>query len=241
MADARTLAACVLAVALAAQAALAARTPRTWDPDHAIGPPPPALATRIASLDEPRGAAYALALVLQSFDAQAGQQQRIAALDRADVLAWLARIGEIAPDSGYDTFLATRVYAETLSDDDLRALLVQVRARFEQAPDASWTSIAHAVWLAGHRLGDRPLAADLAGSLRRHAGPGVPDWARQMEALLRADLGELEAARRLIGALLDAGTVTDERERRVLIARLREAERRATTDERPEAGGEAGR
>lgn len=232
MADGTVVARAVLVAALAMQAAFAAWQPREWRAEQAIGAPPNAQVATLAAWGETRGAAYALSLVLQSFDTQAGEQQRLRAMRHDDTIAWLARAGEIAPSIGYDTFLATRIYGEVVPAVALRPLLAWVQARHAQAPDAHWTSLAHAVWIAGHRLGDKPLAADLARSLRERAGASVPTWALQMEGLLRADLDELDAARLLIGAMLDSGAITDAREQELLTGRLREAERRRDADGR---------
>ena len=232
MADARRLAAVVVAGALAAQAAFATLVPREWAAQHAIGAPPDARVAAIASLGETRGAAAMLALMLQGFDTQAGEQQRLRDLNHADTVAWLARIGELAPGSGYDTFLATRIYAEAVPLAARLPLLDWVRARFEQAPAAHWVSLAHATWIAAHPLADKALAADLARSLREHAPAEAPGWARQMEVLLRADLGEVGAARALFRAMAESGAIGDEREQQLLVQRLHEAERRAQPDGR---------
>jgi hypothetical protein len=233
VADARRLAAVVVVGALAVQAAFAAWVPREWAAQHAIGAPPDAHVAAIASLGETRGAAAALALMLQGFDTQAGEQQRLRDLDHADTVAWLARIGELAPGSGYDTFLATRIYADVVPHAARRPLLDWVRARFEQAPAAHWVSLAHATWIAAHPLADKGFAAELARSLREHAPADAPSWARQMEVLLRADLGEVDAARALFSAMAESGAIGDEREQQLLVQRLHEAERRAQPDGRP--------
>jgi len=241
VAEARALPWAVLAGALLAQAAFTASVPHDWAARHAIGDPPDARVVTVASLGEPRGAAAALALVLQSFDTQAGQQQRLRELDHGDTVAWLARIGELAPASGYDVFLATRLYADLVPQAALRPLLEWVHARFLQAPEANWVSLVHAVHMARYRLEDPALAVRLAQSLRENTGPQVPRWATQMEVLLRADLGEIETARALYAALYESGALGDEREQQVLAQRLAEAERRGSADGRPAAAREPGR
>ncbi|MCA1853339.1 MAG: hypothetical protein LC647_13345, partial [Beggiatoa sp.] len=67
------------------------------------------------------------------------------------------------------------------------------------------------------------LAQRFAEALARHAtGPEVPHWVQQMRIFVLADLGEVEAARALIRALLDSGRITDPHEIRFLSERLRE-------------------
>lgn len=232
MADARVVAGLVLAAAALVQAAFSAAVPREWTPERSIGAPPDARVLAVATLGETRAAAYALALALQGFDTQAGEQQRLRALDHEATAAWLVRIGELAPAIGYDAYLATRIYADVMPAPVLRRMLEHVHARFLQAPDANWTSLAHAVWVAAHPLGDRPLAVRYARSLRERAGPGVPQWAKELQRIA-ADPGELESARALVGALHSSGATGDEREQQRLAQRLRALERRHAPDERP--------
>jgi hypothetical protein len=54
----------------------------------------------------------------------------------------------------------------------------------------------------------------------RATGPSVPAWARQMSVLLLADTGEVEAAKILLGGLLEAGAITDPQELRFLLERM---------------------
>ena len=81
--------------------------------------------------------------------------------------------------------------------------------------------------MARHRLHDLPLAIRYARAITEQAtGRSVPGWARQMSVLLLADTGESEAARILLGGLLDAGSVTDAQELRFLLERLEPASTR---------------
>jgi len=97
--------------------------------------------------------------------------------------------------------------------------------------------MAHTVYLAGHTLGDKRLAATFARSLRENGGPDLPPWARDLELFLLVDLDELQAARMLMGALVASGTITDQSEIDVLTQRLQEIERRQRADGRRLPGG----
>lgn len=232
MPEARTVAAGLLVAAMAMQAAFSAAHPREWSASRSIGEPPALRTVTVGAFGEQRSAAYAMTLYLQSFDAQAGQQQRLSSLDHAANQAWLERIAMVAPDTAYPAFLATRIYADSLPPDELRRMLRWVHERFLASPAKHWTSMAHAVYVAGHTLGDKRLAATFAGSLREHGGPDVPPWAKDLELFLLVDLDELQAARMLMGALVASGTLTDPREIEVLTQRLQEIERRQRSDGR---------
>ena len=73
--------------------------------------------------------------------------------------------------------------------------------------------------MAKHRLNDPALALEYARAISEHS-PGAPAWARQMHIFVLEDMGELEAARILLGGLLTSGTVTDEHERLLLLESL---------------------
>jgi hypothetical protein len=78
-----------------------------------------------------------------------------------------------------------------------------------------------------------PLARRYAADLQRlTTDPTVPLWAKQMEAFILEDMNELEAARIVLGGLLESGRLQDPGERRFLKERLDELERRLTSKPR---------
>jgi hypothetical protein len=79
----------------------------------------------------------------------------------------------------------------------------------------------HAVFVARHVLKDNVLAESYAAALRTQVtDPTVPPWVRQMEFLLRADLGETEDARAILGGLVAAGQIRSPAELKFLESRL---------------------
>jgi hypothetical protein len=64
-----------------------------------------------------------------------------------------------------------------------------------------------------------PLALRYADDITHYA-PRASGWARQMGIFIREDMGEIEAARVLLGGLLANGEVTDAAEARFLTERL---------------------
>ena len=217
----------VLAVALAAQLAGHALVP----PPQARAvdmPEPPALGTmQLASLGDRVPAAQAATLYLQSFDNQPGISIPFAELDYERVAAWLALLSDLDPDSQYPFLLASHVYASVPDAVRLRRMLGFVHDRFDADPARRWRWLAHAAILARHRLDDLPLAIRYAKALTERAtDPSVPGWARQMSVLLLADTGEIEAAKILLGGLLDAGAINDAQELQFLLQRMEGASRR---------------
>ena len=70
-------------------------------------------------------------------------------------------------------------------------------------------------------LNDNALAEFYANALRTQVtDPTVPSWVRQMELLLRADLGETADARAILGGLIAAGQIHSSAELKFLESRL---------------------
>ncbi|MEZ5658845.1 MAG: hypothetical protein R3E83_10005 [Burkholderiaceae bacterium] len=219
---------------LAAQAAFSAHHPRQWRAEFSPGPLPSLQALKLASAGESHMMATLLSLRLQTFDAQAGQTLTMRMLDGKRIGEWLDRIAGLAPAFRYPTFMASRIYAGTLPDEDARRLLQWLDGRFRENPQAHWAWQAFGVHLAKHRLGDLRLARALAFSLREKApGTSIPQWARDLEFFLLTDLNELDAARALLGGLIDSGQLKDEKALRAMVETLEQAERRHDADARP--------
>ena len=210
-----------LATALAAQLALHAGRAVQTAGGAELEPPPGLAALRLASFGEREALARLLVLHVQSFD-----------LDKVDyrhLVAWLRRLLELEPRSQYPLFLAARVYGESPDPARARLALDLAYQEFFVDPDRRWPWLAHAALLAKHRLGDLPLARRYASALQRHArAPDVPLWARQMEIFILEDMNELEAARIMLGGMLESGTLHDSAELRFLRQRLEELEARVS-------------
>ena len=109
----------------------------------------------------------------------------------------------------------------------MRVMLEFIHEQFLLDPNRRWPWLAHGALLAKHRLKDLPLARRYAAAIDRHTrAPDVPLWARQMEIFILEDMNELEAARVMLGGLLESGRVQDPAEARFLKERLEELEAR---------------
>lgn len=209
-----------LALALVAQLVLHALQPDPRVRHDALPDPPPAAALRAFALGEAPALALATTLWLQAHDTQPGLRLPHQALDYAPLARWLEHLLALDPRGQYPLLLASHVYSQVPDPERQRRMLRVVRDAFEADPDRRWRWLAHAALVARHRLGDTPLAIEFATAITRQAtGPTVPAWARQMSVLLLADTGEREAARVLLGGLIDAGLLTDPAELRFLLER----------------------
>ena len=186
-------------------------------------PRPPSLGVaRLVSLGEPVAAAKLTILYLQAFDYRAGARVPYRNLDYHALIGWLDVILALDPFGQYPLMSAARIYAEVPDPVRSRMMLELVYRQYLRDPNRRWPWLAHAALVAKHRLKDLPLARRYAIALQQNTtAPDVPLWVKQMEPFIRADMGELEQARILIGGLLASGQVRDRRDAEMLERRLR--------------------
>jgi hypothetical protein len=237
--DERPLRAVPVAVWLVLVATLAAQI--AWRSTQSPGAPaavdlptpPSAQALRLASFGERPALARLAMLYLQAFDYGGTNVNPYRRLDYAKLTGWLEAILELDPRSEYPLFAASRIYADVPDEARSRLALEFVYREFFADPDRRWPWLAHAAILAKHRLNDLPLARRYAAAIDRHTrAANVPLWARQMEIFILEDMNELEAARILLGGLLESGAIRDPAEARFLRDRLETLERRLAAPSR---------
>jgi len=217
----------LLAAGLALQLGLHAVTPEPRAKAQDLTQPPAASLLRLASLGDPIALAKILMLQLQAFDYQSGSKIPYKELDYARVEAWLSRILELDPGGQYPLLAASRLYAEVPDEARQRSMLDFVYRAYLRDPNRRWPWLAHAAFLAKHRLKDMGLALKYAAALQKYTtAKDVPAWATTMEIFIREDMNELETARVMIGGLLASGRITDRGELNFLDGRLREIEER---------------
>ena len=183
--------------------------------------PPAVVVLRAISLGEPVALAKFLMLWLQAFDHQPGISIPYKNLDYDRVIAWLDTILALDESSNYPLLSASRIYADVPDPERQGKMLDFVYVRFLQDPNRRWPWLAHAVYVAKHRMNDSDLAMKYARALRLYAtAAAVPAWARQMELFILEDLGDVEGAKILLGGLLDSGVIKDANELRFFEERL---------------------
>ena len=217
----------LLAATLALQVSWATYRVQPTVRAQALPEPPSTAMLRVISLGEPEVLARVLMLWLQAFDYQPGISIAFRELDYAKVEAWLDRMLALDPHFQYPLLAASRLYGEVRDPDKQRRMLEFIAAHFDADPPHRWQWLAHAVYLAKHRLGDYDYALSLARKLTAaDDSAAIPNWARQMHIFVLEDMGEVESAKVLLGGLLDSGEITDPHERRFLSQRLHELEQR---------------
>jgi hypothetical protein len=216
-----------LAAGLALQIALHAVAPQPEAKAQDLTQPPAASLLRLASLGDPIALAKILMLHLQAFDYQSGSRIPYKELDYARVEAWLSRILELDPLGQYPLLAAARLYAEVPREAKQRSMMDFIYRQYFLDPNRRWPWLAHAAFLAKHRLKDMNLALKYAAALQKYTtAKDVPAWVTTMEIFMREDMNELETARLMIGGLIASGRITDPAELKFLDGRLHEIEDR---------------
>lgn len=226
-----------LAASLAAAIAWQALQPPPRVRIETLPPAPSAALLRVLGGGDARLAARLVMLWLTSFDVQPGANLPYAALDYERLRDWLALALDLDPSAQYPLLAASRLYGEVADPERSRVMLDFVAARFAQDPARRWPWLAHAVFVAQHRLRDPTLARHYARLLAAApADIATPGWAHQLEVFVLENFGELDAARILLGGLLDSGRITDARERAFLERRLADiAARQAGVENRSQS------
>ena len=210
----------VFVAALCLQIAWQAWQPRPSARAEALGAPASPSTLRALSLGEPIALAQLLTLYLQAFDNQPGVSIPFRDLDYARVTAWLGTLLELDPAAQYPLLMATQLYGQVPDEARQRLMCGFVHDQFWRDPDRRWRWLAHCAVMAKHRLRDTRLALDYAEAITRGARH-ASNWARQMRIFILEDLGEIEAARVLLGGLLASGEVSEEKEIHFLTERLK--------------------
>lgn len=189
-------------------------------------PPPLSVhAYTLISLGEPVAASRFLNLWLQAFDNQPGISLSFHQLDYVRITQWLDTILDLDPRGHYPMLMAARVYGSVQDPEKQRIMMDYVYERFKQNPDKHWRWLAHVVITAKHELNDLDLALKYASALSEKATAShVPRWARDMHIIVLEDMGQLQAAKILAGALIDSNVVTDPYELKFLVQKVIELE-----------------
>lgn len=183
----------------------------------------------MSSFGEPLAAAKVLNLWLQAFDTQPGVSIPLHALDYDVVTDWLDTILELDPRGPYPMLVAARVYGSVSDEEKKREMMDYIFYKFNEDPNKYWRWLAHAVITAKHELKDMQLALKYANALAEKAtGENVPYWARDMKIIVLEDMGEVEAAKILVGGLIASGEITDSYELNFLQNKIQTLEEKMT-------------
>ncbi len=211
----------LLAVALVLQLDWHSRLPTPSARAQNLPQPPTLALLRLFGLGDDVALAKVLNLWLQAYDNQPGISVPFRQLDYSRVRGWLQLSLDLDPRGHYPLLAAVRLYGQVPSAEKKRQMLDFAYQKFLERPNERWPWLAHAVVVARHELKDQQLALKYAQALAvKTTGSQVPHWAQQMSIFVLADMGQTEAARILLGGLLESGQITDPHELRFLSEQL---------------------
>jgi hypothetical protein len=186
-----------------------------------LGQPFDAATYRSISMGSEQLFGYLLAIRLQLHDSQAGKHFVYSQIDYGTLIDWLDQITLVSPGTEYPMLLASRIYTTTRDEPRLRLILGFIERRFDDDPQSHWRRLVEASLIAKHKLKDMDLALRLAAKVSAQpAYVKIPNWARDFQFLLLAELNELESAIAIIEALLQTEAVKDPDEKRFLQGKL---------------------
>jgi hypothetical protein len=215
----------IFVITLSMQIAWRAATPLLDPVPRSLPEPLSTEQLRLVSLGDPVALAKMLMLWLQAFDNQPGISIPFRELDYTRVTGWLDNILVLDRRGQYPLLAASRVYSQVPDETRQRQMLEFVYEKFLEDPNHRWAALAHAVYVAKHRLNDLPLALHYAKSLARNVTTeNVPYWVKQMQIYVLEDMHEIESAKILIGGLIESGAIKDEHELQFLMQRLEQLE-----------------
>lgn len=168
-------------------------------------PPVPALAGALsASLNDAELSYRGFGLMLQNLGDVGRDVTPLKNYDYARLKEWFFLLHRLDPASDHMPMVAAHYFGATKVPKDAAEIVAYLRVA-GQAPYAEkWRWLAHAAFLAQHRMKDPDLALAIAYDLQRLARAGVdmPQWARAMPAFVLANKGEAEAAKAFMSNLL---------------------------------------
>jgi F0F1-type ATP synthase delta subunit len=144
----------------------------------------------------------AQALRLQNTGDTFGRVTPLKDYDLEKIKEWFLLLDKFNHRSNLLPNMAAYYFSQTQDKEQTRYMAEYLYSHAMQNPSTKWWWLAQAVYLANHRLKDRPWALEMAKELAAVEGE-MPWWARQMPAFILEEMGDREAAMKIIESILD--------------------------------------
>jgi hypothetical protein len=116
---------------------------------------------------------------------------------------WMINLDILNDKSSALPALASYYYSNTQNIADNIFLIEYLEQNYYKHPELKWWWMTQAISLARFKLRDNVLALKLALILKENPNKNMPKWARQLPALVYADLGEKELALAIVKDLIE--------------------------------------
>ena len=168
---------------------------------------PPAPSNQVAkalALGDGQFLYRAATFVLQNMGDEGGRVTPLKDYDYRRLGQWFSLLDRFDPESGFLPVLVGYYFSQSQNPEDVRVVISFLAHIAIRDPERNWRWMAHAIYLARHRVKDMNVALSLAYRMAAIKSPGIPVWARQMPAFVLAEVGDKEAARDLMEAIMDS-------------------------------------
>lgn len=189
-------------VAAALQAAFWSQTRDLRAGWQGVPPPPPPEVARVLAFGDGQFLYRNATFALQNMGDEGGRVTPLKDYDYERLGRWFALLDEFDPKSNYLPVLVGYYFSQSQNTEDVRVVVDYLTGIATRDPKRNWRWLAHAVYLARHRIGDMRLALDLAYRLAGLDVSGLPIWTKQMPAFVLAEVGDKEAARDIMEVIL---------------------------------------
>ncbi|PZP54294.1 MAG: hypothetical protein DI586_10135 [Micavibrio aeruginosavorus] len=157
-------------------------------------PPAPKIKSSAISFLDDRSLAYrAYGLALQNFGS-VGQTQSLKNYNYNNLGEWFSLMEHLDSGSHFMPYMAAYYFGATPDASQLKPVIAYLEETGMKPGPQNWRWLAQAAYLARHRLKDMDEALRIARRLGSIYKPPMPTWTRNMEPMLRADLGDKQAA-----------------------------------------------
>lgn len=180
-------------------------------PDLAIVPELPSEAeVKALSLGDRQFYYRYLGYVIQNAGDTYGRSTPLKDYNYEKLSKWFYLLDEMDKKADYVPALAAYYYSSTQNKEDTRYIVNYLAYHSEHDLEKNWWWLVQAVFIARHRLDDKPLALKIAYKLSKLNN--VPFWAKQMPAFIHLELGEKKEAIAIIQSILNSYQNIPERE-----------------------------
>ncbi len=144
-----------------------------------------------------------LSLMLQNFGEMGRETTPLKNYNYNKLREWFFLLHSLDPISNHVPMLAANYFGGTVVPEQSAQIIKYLSVAGKVPGYDKWRWLAHAAYLAQHRVYDMDLALDFAYELQRMSRKiDMPQWARQMPVFVLKHRGEKEASRKLMENLI---------------------------------------
>lgn len=144
------------------------------------------------------------ASLLQNFGSTGGRNQTLDSYNFDTLAEWFFLQDKLDSRANISPYLAAYYYGGAQTGENVRPLIPYLKQASYSPYPGKWRWLAHAVYLARHRVGDLDLAVALAQDLANHPDENKPIWTRQMVAFVHYAQGSNQAAYDILKSIMIA-------------------------------------